>query len=68
MEQYREKLRLQICFYARSATMLYSLLLGLIGTIVAGFFSMTVSLTILGCTAVSSSLGIAFKFYYNRKF
>lgn len=48
--------------------MLDSLLLGLIGTIVSGFFSMTVSLTILGCTAVSSLLGIAFKFCYNHKF
>ena len=40
--------------------MLDSLLLGLNGPIVSGFFSMTVSLTIFGCTA--------FKFCYNHKF
>ena len=58
----------QIGLYARSSAMLYSLLLGLIGTIVAGFFSMTIGPTIFGCTAVSCLIGLAFKFYYNKKF
>lgn len=58
----------QVGLCARSAAMSYSLLLGLIAAIVAGFFSMTVSLTIMACVVVSAFTGLAFKFYYDSKF
>ena len=46
----------QIGLYARSAAMSYSLLLGLIAAIAAGFFSMTVSLTIMACVVAEQLL------------
>ena len=58
----------QIYIYARSAGMQMFLLLGLVAIIVAGYFSIAVSLTILGCVLAGSFLSAGFKFYYQKKF
>lgn len=59
---------IQIWTYARAAALQSFLLLGLVAVIVTGYFSMTVSITILVCIAATSLLGLMFKFYYSKKF
>ena len=58
----------QIIANARSAAMQTFLLLGLVAIVVAGYFSVTVSLTILGCVVLAGLLSAGFKLYYNKKF
>lgn len=61
--------RLQkVCASAGAAAMQTTLLLGLAAVIIAGYFSITVSLTILVCVLSCSFITIGFKFYYNRKY
>lgn len=59
---------IQIWTAARAASMQIFLLLGLVSCIVAGYFSITVSLTILVCVFVHSLIGAAFKLYYSKKY
>lgn len=58
----------QIVTHARSAGMQAFLLLGLVATVVAGYFSVAVSLTIMACVVFASVLSLIFKLYYNHKF
>lgn len=58
----------QIIANARSAAMQTFLLLGLVAIVVAGYFSVTVSLTIMGCVVLAGLLSAGFKLYYNKKF
>lgn len=53
---------------ARAASMQAFLLLGLVGTIVAGYFSVAVSLTILACVFSCSLVSLGFKLYFSKKF
>lgn len=53
---------------ARAAAMQLTTALGLVAVIVAGYFSITVSVTILACLWVLSLTGVIFKFYYSKKF
>ena len=53
---------------ARAAALQVYLILGIVAVVVAGYFSMTVSLTILGCIWFPSVFGLLFKVYYNKKF
>lgn len=53
---------------AQAAAYRTLLSLGLIATIIAGYFSVTVSLTILICIYVGALLGPLYKLYYNKKF
>lgn len=59
---------IQIWTSARAASMQVFLLTGLAACIVAGYFSITVSLTILVCILVHSLIGIGFKFYFSKKY
>ena len=43
------------------------LLVGLVATVVAGFFSVTVSITILACTFVSAVTSLLLMGYYSKK-
>lgn len=54
--------------HARSAAMSVFLIGGLIAAIIAGYFSITISLTILVCVVAGSLLSAGFKAYYNKKF
>lgn len=58
----------QIFISARSSAMLIFLIGGLVAGIVAGYFNMTVSVTILACVFIHSLLGGACRLYYSKKF
>lgn len=60
--------RLQIVLHALSRAMQIYLLLGLVSGIIAGYFSISVSITIIACTVVASIIGAGCKFYYSKKF
>ena len=53
---------------ARSASMQIFLMLGLGAGIIAGYFSMTVSITILACVTIHSLIGGACKLYFSKKY
>ena len=59
--------QIQIWTSARAGAFQASILLGLVAVIVAGYFSMTVSLTILAYLWVNCLIGIGFKVYYSIK-
>lgn len=59
---------IQIWTAARAASMQVFLLGGIVACVVAGYFSATVSLTILVCILVHSLMGLGFKMYYSKKF
>lgn len=59
---------IQITTAAQASSMKTFLMLGLAAGIVAGYFSMTVSVTILACVVIHSLIGIGFKVYYCKKF
>lgn len=59
---------IQIWTSARAAAYQACLLLGLAAVVVAGYFSTTVSITILICVLLSSLSGLLFKIYYSKKF
>lgn len=58
----------QIVRYAQAAAYRTVLVLGLAAVVVAGYFSMTVSLTILVCVWIAALTGALYKFYFTRKF
>lgn len=58
----------QVWQTARAEAYRTCLIVGIVAAIVSGFFSMTVSITIIACIAVLSYTGLAYKFYYDRKF
>lgn len=60
--------KIQIWTSARAASMQVFLILGLAAGVVAGYFNMTVSITILACVTAHAYIGLAFKLYYSRKF
>lgn len=59
---------IQVWTSARAAALQAFLLLGIVAVIVAGYFSMTVSLSILGCVWFASVLVLLFKVYFSKKF
>ena len=54
--------------HARSSAMSVFLIAGLIAAIIAGYFSISISLSILVCVVAASLLSVGFKIYYNKKF
>jgi len=60
--------QIHIWTYARASAMQAFLFLGMVAVIVAGHFSIPVSLTILICIVVNILLGLGFKLYYSRKY
>ena len=59
---------IKIWTLARAAAMQTFLMLGLAAGIVAGYFNMSVSITILVCTVAHSLIGAGFKIYYSKKY
>ena len=57
---------IQVWTSARAASLQVFLLMGLVAAVVAGYFSVTVSLTILGCVFFAALVGLLFKVYYNK--
>lgn len=58
----------KIWVYARSAALQTFLMVGIVAAIVAGYFSIPISITILACTLFPSIVGFFFSFYYSVKF
>ena len=58
----------QIYTNALCAAMRASLVLGLVAVVVAGYFSMTVSVTLLAAVFVNALLAVAFKLYFRKKY
>lgn len=67
IEEHDER-QIQIWTAARATSMQIFLILGLVAGVVAGYFNMTVSITLLACVFVHSLIGGACKLYYNTKF
>lgn len=59
---------IQVWTCARAAGCQVFLLLGLVAAIAAGYFSVTVSLSILACVFSTAVICLCFKFYYFKKF
>ena len=57
-----------VMLYANSATFRMSILLGMVGGLIAGYFNKTVCITIFAFTILQSIIGYIFRSYYNRKF
>jgi len=57
----------QIVTLARNSAMQILLWIGLVATVIAGYFSITVSITILACTFVSSITSLLLVGYYSKK-
>lgn len=53
---------------ARNSGMVTFLLLGLVAAIVAGYFSIPICLTILGCICFCSAICLGFVAYYSKKY
>lgn len=58
----------KIIIYSRNSAMQAFLLLGMAAAIVAGYFSITVSVTILACIFLCSIASLLFTLYYSKKF
>ena len=58
---------IRIATQARNAAMQILLCLGLVATIIAGYFNILVSITIFVCIWVSSSVSLLMMWYYGKK-
>ena len=58
---------IQVQTLARNTAMQILLCLGLVATIISGYFSITVSITIFVCIWVSSSVSLLLTWYYSSK-
>lgn len=58
----------QIYTNALCAAMRATLVLGLVAVVVAGYFSMTVSVTLLAAVFAASLMTMAFKLYFRKKY
>ena len=65
--QAHDERTIQIQTLARNTAMQILLCAGLVATIIAGYFSVTVSITIFVCIWVSSSVNLVLIGYYNKK-
>lgn len=66
--QENDERQIQIWTAARAAATQTFLLVGLAAGTIAGYFSMTVSITILACVVAHSLIAMGFKIYYSTKF
>ena len=58
---------IQIQTLARNTAMQILLCMGLVATVIAGYFNVTVSITIFVCIWVSSSVSLLLTWYYSNK-
>lgn len=66
--QANDERQVQIWTYARAQSMRAFVMLGLVAGMIAGYFSITVSITIIACVVIHSLTGFAFKVYYSKKY
>jgi len=67
VEEHDER-QIQIWTAARALSMQIFLIGGLVAGVVAGYFSMTVSITILSCVTIQSVIGAVCKIHYSKKY
>ena len=60
--------QIQIWTSARALSMQIFLIVGMVAGIIAGYFSMTVGITIHVCVVVHSLIGMMCKIYYSKKY
>ena len=60
--------QIQIWTAARSSAMQIFLIVGVVASILAGYFSVIVSITILACLFTQSMIGLGCSLYYSKKF
>lgn len=60
--------QIQIYTAARAAATQTFLLVGIVAGIIAGYFSMSVGITIIACVFIHSLIAMGFKIYYSKKF
>lgn len=65
--QAHDERTIQIQTLARNTAMQILLCAGLVATVIAGYFSVTVSITIFVCIWISSSVNLVLIAYYNKK-
>lgn len=58
---------IQVQTSAQAAALRTALILGIVAVVVAGYFSVTVSITILACVLFTSLVTVGFKLYYHKK-
>lgn len=66
--QLYDEREIQIWTAARSSAMRIFLMVGMIAAIIAGYFSVTVGITILACLFTLSMIGLGCSAYYKTKF
>ena len=66
--QSNDERAIQVWTSARAAAYQIFLILGIVAVVVTGYFSMTVSSTILVCITAAAGLGLGLKLYYSNKF
>ena len=66
--QANDERQIQIWTAARAQAMRTFILLGLAAGIIAGYFNITVSITIISCVVVHSVIGLLFKIYFSKKY
>ena len=66
--QSNDERAIQVWTSARAAAYQIFLILGIVAVVVTGYFSMTVSITILVCITAAAWLGLGLKLYYSKKF
>ena len=66
--QSNDERAIQVWTSARAAAYQIFLILGIVAVVVTGYFSMTVSITILVCITAAACLGLGLKLYYSKKF
>lgn len=60
--------QIQIYTAARAAATQTFLLVGIVAGIIAGYFSMSVGITIIACVFIHSLIAMGFKIYYSKKY
>ena len=65
--QLYDEREIQIWTAARSTAMQIFLMAGVVAAIVAGYFSMAVSITIIVCMFIQSMIGLACSIYFRMK-
>lgn len=58
---------IQVQTSAQAAALRTAMILGVVAIVVAGYFSVTVSITILACVLFTSLVTVGFKLYYHKK-
>ncbi len=64
----KDERTVQIQILARSSALMAFACLSLVAALIAGYFSMAVSLTLIGCIYALAILTAGFKLYYKKKF